>query len=142
VKDYLEKKLGVPESRIQTLFDEDATHDGIIQKLQDLQHVDNKEGDPILIYYTGHGVTGDAPVAWEASGDQRVGLLAPYDIEYKNHTLVNAIPDYTMGILLEDLAKAKGDNIVRMVCTTVRSDAHLYNTDSRTRLFSLGFVLT
>jgi Caspase domain len=141
VKDYLEKKLGVPESHIQTLFDEAATHDGIIQKLRDLQSTDAKEGDPILIYYGGYAVTGDAPVGWDVSHG-KIALLAPYDIHCReDKTLVNAIPDYTIGILLEDLARAKGDNIVRLVCATVRSYAHPNNTDGRTRLQSLGFVL-
>jgi hypothetical protein len=142
MKDYLEKRLGVPESRIQTLFDEDATHNGIIQKLRDLQHVDTKEGDPILIYYAGHGVTGDAPEDWEVSGDRKIELLAPHDIDYKDKFLVNAIPDLTIGMLLEDLAKAKGNNIVRLVCTIGRGDAHLCNTDGHIRLLPLRFTLT
>jgi Caspase domain len=132
--------LGVPPSRIKTLFNEHATRDGIIQGLRALKDANTQEGDPILIYYAGHGVTADAPDGWPVS-DKKIELLAPYDIEYENDTVVNAIPDHTVGMLLEDLAKAKGDNIVRLVCATFRSDAHPCNTDTHTRLLPLGFVL-
>jgi hypothetical protein len=132
VKYYLQDTLGVPPSRIKTLFDEEATHDGIIKNLSALKDTDAKEGDPILIFYAGYGVSGDAPNDWAAFGHRKIKLLAPHDMDYNaDKCVVNAIPDHTVGVLLEDLAKAKGDNIVRLVCTAVRSDAHLYNTDGR-----------
>jgi Caspase domain len=108
MKDYLEKKLGVPPSHIKTLFDEDATRNGIIQGIRALKDTNVKEGDPILIYFAGHCVTGVPP-------DGKIAVLVPYDIDYTaDKHVVNAIPDSAMGILLEDLAKAKGDNIVRL----------------------------
>jgi hypothetical protein len=120
----------VPSSRIKTLFNEHATRDGIIKNLRALKDIDTREGDPILIFYAGHGVAGDAPKDPGASVDEKTELIAPYDMDYDaNKSVVNTIPDRTMGILLEDLAKAKGDNIVRSVCTIDRRDAHLCNTD-------------
>ena len=131
VKGYLQDALGVPPSRIRTLFDEDATRVGITKTLGALKDADIREGDPILIFYAGHGVTGDAPQDWPASGDRKIELLAPHDMEYNaDKSVVNAIPDHTIGILLEDLARARGDNIVRLACTTVRNNAHLCKTDS------------
>jgi Caspase domain len=61
VKTYLQDSLGVPPSRIKTLFNEHATRDGIIQALRALNNANIKEGDPILIFYAGHGVAGDLP---------------------------------------------------------------------------------
>jgi hypothetical protein len=129
MRDYLRETLGVPTSRIKTLFNEDATHDGIIQEMRALQNIDTKEGDPILIYYAGHGVVSKD---WADDDCREIGFLAPHDVDYTDDKrVVNGISDHAIGILLEDLAKAKGDNIVRLVCTAVRSDAHLYNTDGR-----------
>jgi hypothetical protein len=130
MKEYLQESLGVPPSRIRTLFNEYATHDGIIQGLRALKGTDIKEGDPILIYYAGHGVAGDVPKDQAVVVDQKIELIAPHDMDYTaDKSVVNAIPDRTMGILLGDLAKAKGDNIVRLDYNTVGRDAHLCNTD-------------
>ena len=125
VKDYLQDALGVPPSRIKTLFNEHATRDGIIKNLGALKDADTREGDPILIFYAGHGVAGDrASVV-----DEKVELIAPYDMDYNaDKSVVNAIPDRIVGMLLEDLAKAKGNNIVRLVCIT-RRRIHLCNAD-------------
>jgi hypothetical protein len=131
VKSYLQGALGVPPSRIKTLFNEHATCDGIIKGLRALKNADIKEGDPILIFYAGHGVAGDAPKDRAAAFvDEKIELIAPHDMDYTaDKSVVNAIPDRTMGILLGDLAKAKGDNIVRLDYNTVGRDAHLCNTD-------------
>jgi hypothetical protein len=143
VKNYLQQALGVPPDRIKTLFNEHATRDGILKNLSALKDTDTKEGDPILIFYAGHGVTGDAPEDWPAFGDRKIELLAPYDMDYNaDKSVVNAIPDHKIGMLLEDLANAKGNNIVRLVCTTVRMDVHICNTDGHIRLLSLWFTLT
>ena len=130
VKDYLQKTLGVPASRIKTLYDEQATHDGIVENLRALKDVDTKEGDPILIFYAGHGTVGDAPKDWAAASDEKIEMLAPHDTNYTDDdTVENALLDRTIGVLLEDLAKTKGDNIVRLVCAAIKSNAHLCNTD-------------
>jgi hypothetical protein len=143
MKDYLQDALGVPTSRIKTLFNEDATRDAIIQNISALKDTDTRPGDPILIFYAGHGVKGGAPTGWAAVGNQQIELIAPYDMEYKDDkSVVNAIPDRDIGILLERLAKSKGDNIVRLVCNTVRRDTHLCNTDGHIRLLPLRFTLS
>ncbi|PVF99210.1 hypothetical protein CPB86DRAFT_814161 [Serendipita vermifera] len=109
---YLEDTMGVPSSQITTLHDEEATRDRIIQEFYSLMfHSEIKEGDPILIYYAGHGSTAPTPTGWEAGGPE-IQFLAPYDcLSNKDGTIINGIPDRTIGSLLEDLARAKGDNI-------------------------------
>jgi hypothetical protein len=113
VQRYLEDTMGVPPSQITSLHDEEATRDKIIQGFYSLMlHSDIREGDPILIYYAGHGSTAPTPAGWEAGGPE-IQFLAPYDcLCRKDGTMVNGIPDRTIGSLLEDLARAKGDNIV------------------------------
>jgi len=113
VKAYLETSLGVPPSQIKTLFNSEATRDAIIASLYDLK--DNTSichGNPLLIFYAGHGSTVKAPAGWEAGGPE-IQLLVSHDAlsESEGKTVVG-IPDRTMGVLLEQIAFEKGDNIV------------------------------
>lgn len=126
MKDFLEEVLRVPEEHIHTLFDAEATREAIIKAFRDLR--DDKRirnGDPILIYYAGHGGELPAPRAWDISG--KIQCLLPYDYKHTNSdhnepTNIYPIPDRTIGSLIEDIAKKKGNNIVsarpRPVCTS------------------------
>lgn len=112
VKSYLENTLGVPASQIQTLYDSEATRDAIVQALRALRtdpRIEN--GDPILIFYSGHGGTGNAPVGWEA-GSPEIQILLSHDAGCEeNGRVICGVPDRTMGVLLEQIAKEKGNNI-------------------------------
>jgi hypothetical protein len=120
MKTYLKTKLGVPSSNIKTLLDEHATRDAIINSLRALKANDKiksvpspqQSGDAILIFYAGHGGTAEAPDGWEASGPT-IQVLVAYDSETvrDGHT-IKGIPDRTIGVLLEEIAEVKGDNIV------------------------------
>ena len=56
VRDYLQKHLRVPSSQITILRDRGATRDTIMNEIKAFSLKDEiKEGDPILIYYAGHG---------------------------------------------------------------------------------------
>ncbi|KAI0312157.1 hypothetical protein OF83DRAFT_1087200 [Amylostereum chailletii] len=97
-----------------TLRDKTATRARIIDALTTLKtDVRIRNGDPIFIYYAGHGTTAPTPERWEAGGaDSEIQLIVPYDC----HTevagkVVQAIPDRTIGVLLQQLADEKGDNI-------------------------------
>lgn len=116
VKGYLEETLGVLPSQIKTLYDTQATRAAIIQELHAFQ-TDHRiqRGNPIFIFFAGHGTTGAAPAGWEAGG-ARIQMLVPHDYLCENDGhIVHGIPDRTIGSLLEQIAKAKGDNIVRLV---------------------------
>ncbi|VDB91742.1 unnamed protein product [Peniophora sp. CBMAI 1063] len=68
-------------------------------------------GDPILIYYAGHGSTLPKPEGW-VSENSRIQCLSPHDARVgPNNTVINVIPDRTFGALLERLADKKGKNI-------------------------------
>jgi len=72
-----------------------------------------KIGDGIIIYYAGHGGETDSPPGWEAEGGKTQYIL-PHDIKTKdeNDIVIQGIPDRTLASLINQIAKAKGDNIV------------------------------
>jgi len=120
-KTYLIKRLCVPKDHIITLFDHEATRTEIIkgfQKLRDNPKI--KEGDPIFIFYAGHGSQKFVPPSW-GLGTRNVPMevILPYDcgaINEENPKGVEPIPDHTMGILIDEIAAKKGTNIVSNFC--------------------------
>jgi Caspase domain len=113
IKAYLETSLGVPTSQIKTLFNEKATREAIIVGLRDLKQDPRiNRGDPILIYYAGHGSAAEAPAGWETE-DNEIQLLISHDALCESGgKTVAGIPDRTIGVLLEQIAQEKDDNIV------------------------------
>ncbi|KIM41811.1 hypothetical protein M413DRAFT_138461 [Hebeloma cylindrosporum] len=116
-KRYLMERLCVPENQIITLFDRDATRTAIIEngfrKLRDNEDI--KEGDPIFIFYAGHGSQKYAHPDWELNGrNVQMEVILPYDCGVVNEEHpegVEPIPDRTIGILIDEIAEEKGDNI-------------------------------
>ena len=119
MRDFL-LNLGVPSARIRNLHDSKATRAAIIDELKALSlYTEIKEGDPILIYYAGHGDSADIPKGWVGSTG-RIELLAPYDYSsLKDGNPMHGIPDRTFGALLSNLASLKGNNIVRQTLSSV-----------------------
>ena len=118
MQDYLQKHLGVPSSQIRNLRNGQATRSAIINEIKAFWfNNDIQQGDPILIYYAGHGGWAETPKGWQAGGTGKIELLIPYDysshLEDGNHR--HALPDRTLGALLSRLASKKGDNIVRQL---------------------------
>jgi hypothetical protein len=115
--DYLQKHLGVPSTHIRILRDSEATRDAIIDGIEAFSRDEIKKGNPILIFYAGHGGSANTPTDWEAGSTGKIELLIPCDysspLENGNHT--HGIPDRTLGALLSKLASKKGDNIVRII---------------------------
>ena len=117
VRDYLQNQLGVPSFQIRNLRNSAATRAAIIAGIEAFSLSKEIEvGDPILIYYAGHGGSADTPKGWEVGSTGKIELLIPYDhsspLEDANPK--HGIPDRTMGALLSQLAMKKGDNIVRL----------------------------
>jgi hypothetical protein len=114
VKRYLEEDLGVMASQIRLLCNAEATRGAIIQEFNNLiadQRI--HRGDPILIYYAGHGGEVDAPEGWEA-GDVKIQMLIPHDFRSNvDGQGTYGIPDRTISTLLSHIAGKCGDNIVR-----------------------------
>ena len=115
VQDYLQKYLGVPCSQIMNLRNNEATRAAIIDGIDAFSLNDKiKEGDPILIYYAGHGGSADTPKGWKVGSSGKIELLVPYDhSSLEEGDPKHGIPDRTLGALLSHLASKKGDNIVR-----------------------------
>jgi hypothetical protein len=137
-KSYLMKRLCVPERNIISLFDCDATRTKIIEGFRKLRdNRDIKEGDPIFIFYAGHGSQKPAHPDWVLEGRnvqmedsnvqmedsnvqmedrdvQMMEVILPHDCDAVNEysERVEPIPDHTIGILIDEIAANKGDNIV------------------------------
>jgi hypothetical protein len=108
IQDYLKRVLGVPATQIKTLFDTQASRDGILRAFRALADDDKiKEGDPILIYFAGHGATERIPVGWKVD-DPYIQMIVPQN--YGNG--VHGIRDRTIARLIDRISEKKGDNIV------------------------------
>lgn len=126
---YLENVLKIPRGQIVVLTDEDATRSAIIDALKGLCDDDRIDpGDPILVYYAGHGSEMDPPINWESGGpDAKIQAIVPYDcdviIDIKSGQRVAPIPDRVLEVLLANIADKKGDNIVSFISVHMSSDA-------------------
>ncbi|KAJ6463941.1 hypothetical protein C8R45DRAFT_503956 [Mycena sanguinolenta] len=116
VRRWLRKDLKVPKDRICMLLDKHATKENIEKNfLRHLVHNDNiQRGDAIVIFFAGHGSTVPAPDGWFRGGsaDGNVEVLCSYDYGQRG---VVGISDRSLQSMLEELARAKGDNITVIV---------------------------
>jgi hypothetical protein len=130
VQDYLQKYLAVPRSQIRIIRDSEATRATILHAIDALTTNDRiQRGDPIFIFYAGHGSTAPTPAGWEI-GDPEIQLLVPHDHLCDNSKggKVYGIPDGTLAALLGRLVSAKGDNIVRRVSKLFFNHLTLFQT--------------
>ncbi|KAG8737059.1 hypothetical protein FRC10_008610 [Ceratobasidium sp. 414] len=116
MQEFLTVDLKVPPNHITSLRDNQATREGIIQAFRRIRDDPRiHKGDPILIFYAGHGGLGTAPPEWKQKyGYDEIQVIFPYDYNLAtpgSKDPVNCIPDRTIGTLLNELAAAKGDNI-------------------------------
>ncbi|KAF7366730.1 hypothetical protein MSAN_00931100 [Mycena sanguinolenta] len=116
VRRWLRQDLKVPKDHICMLLDKHATKENIEKSfLRHLVHNDNiQRGDAIVIFFAGHGSSVPAPDGWfqEGSIDGKVEVLCSYD--YGQHGAVG-ISDRSLRSMLEELSRAKGDNITVIV---------------------------
>lgn len=115
VAEFLMGDLMVPPDHITNLRNETASREGILGAFQALRDDPRiKNGDPILIYYAGHGGSSKAPEVWkDKCGTNEIQVIFPYDYELEvAGSKVNCIPDKTIAAWLNELAQAKGDNLV------------------------------
>ncbi|KAG9123526.1 hypothetical protein FRC07_014826 [Ceratobasidium sp. 392] len=136
VASYLRSFFGVPSNHVIEIYNEDATRAGILQAFRNLCKDERiKEGDPIVIFYAGHGTELKAPEDWDTEG-QKIQALVPYDVKESDNTkrFVEVIPDWTIGSLLEDLAEAKGNNITVILDCCHSASGTRVSEDSLVRL--------
>ncbi|KAF8869466.1 caspase domain-containing protein [Gymnopilus junonius] len=112
-KDYLETYLQVPREQITVVLGKDATRYNIIRAFKKLETNSRiQPGNPVVIFYAGHGGEARAHESWEAGGSEnKIQMLIPYDCSKTPGRQVPPIPDRTIGALIDRIAKAKGDNI-------------------------------
>lgn len=107
---------GVPTDHIVLLTNEKATCSEIIHALTNLETDTRiRRGDPIFIYYAGHGTEIKGPESWECGrADKMIQAIVPYDCdtELESGELVGPIADRTFGALIGNIARQKGNNIV------------------------------
>ncbi|CAE6493584.1 unnamed protein product [Rhizoctonia solani] len=113
---FLTSDLGVPLDHIINLRNESASRANIIKSFRDLQNDPRIEkGDPILIYYAGHGGSHQPSNRMkQAYGSSKIQVIFPHDYKILPPGAtepINCIPDKTVSALLHDLSKEKGDNL-------------------------------
>ena len=113
VAHYLRHDLLVPESQITVLYDRQATQAAIIQNIRRFRTLTTlHKGDPILLYFVGHGTDIEGGTA-----------IVPYDsfsLSPENTPGSRTISHDTLNALLSEVAGVgksvgKGDNIVSEV---------------------------
>ncbi|KAK0234493.1 caspase domain-containing protein [Armillaria nabsnona] len=116
VKDFLQKTLRVPEHQIKNLRNKDVTRVTIKEEIKNFG--DNpviKKGDPILIFYAGHGAIVNMPQGWPTgSADEKIQMLVPHDFNPNgsdNSKRGQGVLDVRLSHLLQDITDKKSDNI-------------------------------
>lgn len=118
-KQWLEWR-GVPAENIVLLTNESATCAAIIAALTQLK-TDNRirRGDPIFIFFAGHGAEVKAPDGWECGrADRMIQVIVPHDCDaIKSGKPVGPIADRVLGALIGNISEKKGNNIVGRAAT-------------------------
>ncbi|KDR81761.1 hypothetical protein GALMADRAFT_221630 [Galerina marginata CBS 339.88] len=143
VESFLQDLVRVPPDHIQHLRNHEATSDAMKSAIKAFA-VDERihYGDPILIYYAGHGSEANAPESWPPQQRNKVQMILPHDFFFQGQDSARGqgLIDRTLSVLLGDVAKAKGDNItVILDCCHSGSGTRDAQLDSTT--FSRGVDL-
>ena len=119
MKDFLMTTLGVSQDRITVLLNEEATRSNIKREIRALAKNSRiQKGDPILIYFAGHGTQTPPPKSWGAGGNiDKIQMVVPhnFDPQGSRNEETQGIPDIVLGALLAEVARVKGDNIVGLL---------------------------
>jgi hypothetical protein len=110
-----------PAPNIRTLANEEATHDRIIESIDDLiSGADIRYMDPVLIYFAGHGATLPPPSGegWPQGVD--IQCIVAHDAAVTKvasktgYYSSGVVSDRVLNALIRELADKKGNNIVRL----------------------------
>lgn len=116
--EFLVSHIRVPEHRVVNLRNDQATKRAMIKSIKGLATEKAIAiGDPILIYYAGHGGQVEPPAQWKPSLSSKIEMLLPYDFASKGSTTQEGqgLFDQTLSVLLDNIAQSKSDNIVSLV---------------------------
>ena len=114
---YLKNQLRIPQDHITILENASATRVAILESLLSLTNDPRiQREDPILVYFAGHGGEAAAPPGWEAGGrNANIQLTMPYDVFCQSGgESIDPIPDGSLGALLDEISRNKGNNIVSL----------------------------
>lgn len=114
IQQFLKDHLRVPDHHIRLLVDHQASRDAILSTFRShlINNSNIKHGDPIVIYYAGHGARVPAPEGWPTD-DGLYESICPSDRNtLADGLIVPDIIDRQLGVMLVELANAKGNNIV------------------------------
>lgn len=113
---FLVEDMDADPNYVKTLLDDKATRKAIIEELEHLsRNPEISKGDPIFIYFAGHGTElNTSTVRKDSTGVLKIQAICPYDQGIQESSgPVYPIPDWTIRHLLNQLKAQKGDNIVR-----------------------------
>lgn len=114
VVSFLVETLHVPPGNITNLRNETATAAGITAAFESLS-TDTRiaSGALLFIFYAGHGSEALPPDDWVSN--EKIQILVPYDLDPTSSVAKNGLSDIKLSQLLEDIANAKGNNIVSYI---------------------------
>ncbi|KAJ6464605.1 hypothetical protein DFH09DRAFT_1488908 [Mycena vulgaris] len=107
---FLVDSLGVPPANVINLRNASSKCADILGALKSIRDDPRiiKDDNAILIYFAGHGGRQETPPGWY-SVDGQIEIICPSDIS--DSRAIVGIPDRTIAFLINEIAKAKGDNI-------------------------------
>lgn len=119
---FLQEFGGNSENRIELLLGAAATRNAIVQAFKELANGDFiLEGDPIIIFYAGHG---DQVLRQRKDGVTSSQRIFPYDYCDNKDDTVQAISDHEISVLIDEIAMKKGNNIVGRFQNASRNFSH------------------
>jgi hypothetical protein len=137
--EFLVTTIGVSPSNIVNLRNEQATRANIKSSFRALATNEKIQyGDPIVVFFAGHGSTVHAPPHW-STGGSLIQMLIPYDFDSTSaENDAQGFFDLTSAALLSEIARAKGDNIT-VILDSCYSGSSTRSSDSHVRV--RGFEL-
>ncbi|KZV66364.1 hypothetical protein PENSPDRAFT_612749, partial [Peniophora sp. CONT] len=121
VGEYLRHNLRVPANQIVFLHNGRATRRTIISQIQSFSTLETlRRGDPILIYFAGHGAAIASTSSTYDEIERIIPTIFPYDYTTGGDRASRAISSRNLDALLSELAGVssyggKGDNITVIV---------------------------
>ncbi|KAH7925516.1 hypothetical protein BV22DRAFT_1010987 [Leucogyrophana mollusca] len=131
---WLTQDLHVPKEHISLLLNKEATKRRIEDTFMD--HLVNnpaiERGDAMIVYFAGHGSSLRPPRDWCEDAASDVQVLCPYDHDTKGpEGRIAGISDRSLGAMLGELSRAKGDNITLILDCCFSSSQLSSNTRDR-----------
>ncbi|PSS02368.1 hypothetical protein PHLCEN_2v4061 [Hermanssonia centrifuga] len=116
IEAYLVDTLCIPKAYITVLRNKQATGEAIVNAIQGLgEDYRINRGDPILLFYAGHGAQTKTPMDLMEVWSPHISMLIPHDFAPTNSQsrAGQGVLDITLSHCLAEIADKKGDNIMQ-----------------------------